>query len=44
MAKPANPSLYAKAKAIVKKRVKKWLAHMQAASWFNSTSMGGKYK
>jgi len=24
MAKPANPALYARAKAIVKKRVKKW--------------------
>ena len=45
MAKPANPSLYAKAKAIVKKRVKKWPSAYASGQLVQQYKrMGGKYK
>ena len=45
MAKPAHPSLYAKAKAIVKKRGKKWPSAYASGQLVQQYKrMGGKYK
>lgn len=45
MAKPANPSLYAKAKAMVKKRVKKWPSAYASGQLVQQYKrMGGTYK
>lgn len=44
MAKPTNPQLYAKAKAIVKKRVKKWPSAYASGQLVQQyKKMGGKY-
>lgn len=43
--KPTNPSLYARAKAIVKARVKKWpSAYASAQLVTQYKKMGGKYR
>ena len=43
--KPANPKLYAKAKAIVKARVKKWPSAYASGQLVQQYKrMGGKYK
>lgn len=45
MAKPANPALYARAKAIVKKRVKKWPSAYASGQLVQQyKKMGGTYK
>lgn len=45
MATPTNPKLYARAKAIVKKRVKKWpSAYASGQLVIQYKKMGGKYK
>lgn len=45
VAKPANPKLYAKARAIVKARVKKWPSAYASGQLVQQyKKMGGKYK
>lgn len=45
LSKPANPKLYAKAKAIVKARVKKWPSAYASGQLVQQyKKMGGKYK
>lgn len=45
MSKPTNPTLYARAKAIVKGRVKKWPSAYASGQLVRQyKKMGGKYK
>jgi len=45
MAKPANPKLYARARAMVKARVKKWPSAYASGQLVQQyKKMGGKYK
>jgi len=45
LSKPTNPSLYAKAKAIVKSRVKKWPSAYASGQLVQQyKKMGGRYK
>ena len=45
MSKPSNPKLYARARAIVKARVKKWPSAYASGQLVQQyKKMGGKYK